>query len=117
MRLLPSEHACRLRRWLIPATVLALVPKCLLCGLAYAGLGTALGLGGPEICGATGPEQSWTTALPVLGLITASTLMLLRGNRLRPGRGAVHSPGSTSSSSTSKIRPDSGGTLPACMLP
>ena len=36
----------------MPAALLALMPKCLLCLTAYAGLGAALGLGGPEICGA-----------------------------------------------------------------
>jgi len=36
----------------MPAALLALMPKCLLCLAAYAGLGAALGLGGPEICGA-----------------------------------------------------------------
>ncbi len=46
------ERARRLRRWLVPAALLALVPKCVLCVLAYTGLGVALGLGGPELCGA-----------------------------------------------------------------
>jgi hypothetical protein len=43
----------RARRWLLPAALLALVPKCVLCLLAYTGLGIALGLGGPELCGGT----------------------------------------------------------------
>src|SRR5476649_378229 len=61
--------------WLAPATLLALAPKCLLCVVAYAGIGTALGLGGPEICGAPagGWPESWTLALvapgAALGLI------------------------------------------------
>lgn len=113
---LPSERTHRLRRWLIPATVLALVPKCLLCGLAYAGLGTVLSLGGPEICGATGTEWSWATALSVLWVIIVGTLVLIRRNRIPP-RTPAHSAGSTSSNSTSKVRPESGGTLPAWMLP
>jgi len=53
------------RRWLLPAALLVAVPKCLLCVLAYAGLGTALGLGGPELCGgATGATGAgWAVAL------------------------------------------------------
>ena len=50
------ERVRRLRRWLIPATLLALTPKCVLCLLAYTGLGIALGFGGPELCGA--PAES-----------------------------------------------------------
>jgi hypothetical protein len=42
----------RLRRWLVPAALLAVMPKCALCMAGYFGLATALGLGGPEICGA-----------------------------------------------------------------
>ena len=52
------ERIRRLRRWLIPATLLALVPKCVLCVLAYTGLGVALGLGGPELCGGQ-TKTSW----------------------------------------------------------
>ena len=56
-------------RWLLPAALLALTPKCVLCVLAYVGLGTALGLGGPELCGAS-PESpdSWATLLAWLGV-------------------------------------------------
>jgi len=58
----------RARGWLIPAALLALTPKCLLCVLVYAGLGAALGLGGPEICGATtGSPASWASSLAWLG--------------------------------------------------
>jgi hypothetical protein len=63
------EFSRRAVRWLLPAAALALTPKCLLCVLAYAGLGAALGLGGPEICGAPGSDAgSWTTWLSALGL-------------------------------------------------
>src|SRR5258705_322291 len=56
----------RLGRWLAPAALLTVAPKCALCLLAYAGLGAALGLGGPEICGAqSGPAGMW--AWPLLG--------------------------------------------------
>jgi len=67
----------RARGWLIPAALLALTPKCLLCVLAYAGLGAALGLGGPEICGATsGTTGHWIVWLPVLAGTTATALKL-----------------------------------------
>jgi hypothetical protein len=66
------------RGWLIPAALLALAPKCVLCVLAYAGLGAALGLGGPELCGATnGATISWVW-LPVLGAAVGITTFLAR---------------------------------------
>ena len=40
--------------------LLALAPKCLLCVAAYAGLGAALGLGGPELCGGSTSGMSAT---------------------------------------------------------
>ncbi len=46
------ESSRRAVRWLLPAAALALAPKCLLCVLAYTGLAAALGLAGPELCGA-----------------------------------------------------------------
>lgn len=61
---MPRPH-----RWLIPAALLALMPKCLLCALAYAGLGATLGLGGPELCGGANPALSWMTALTLAGLV------------------------------------------------
>ena len=60
---MPSRHTEFSRRavcCLFPAALLALTPKCLLCVLAYAGLGAMLGLGGPEICGASGGHSSLT---------------------------------------------------------
>lgn len=54
-------------------TALALAPKCLLCGLAYAGL---LGLGGVELCGAT-PTASWPRFVPeTLGGLTIAALLV-----------------------------------------
>jgi len=73
-RRLQSEH---LRRWLIPAALLALLPKCVLCVLAYAGAGTILGWVGPEICGAAGPDRPGEAALPALGVSLVATLTLL----------------------------------------
>lgn len=56
-------------RWLWPAALLALAPKCMLCVLAYTGLGAALGLGGSEICSATPAPTSWVTSLAWLGVV------------------------------------------------
>jgi hypothetical protein len=73
-----------LRGWLLPAALFAVAPKCLLCLLAYAGLGAALGLGGPEICGAT----DGISPLPLLlGILGAGGFLLHRVvNRSTPSR-------------------------------
>jgi hypothetical protein len=64
------ELSRRTALWLGPAALLALAPKCFLCVLAYAGLGAALGLGGPEICGASaGSPASWALPLAWLGVV------------------------------------------------
>ena len=69
-----GRRFARARGWLIPAALLVLTPKCVLCVLGYAGLGAALGLGGPEICGAggdtTGHQAMWLAAAgAALGLV------------------------------------------------
>ena len=57
------------RRWVATAALLALAPKCVLCVLAYAGIGAALGLGGPEMCGTpAGATGSWVTSLALPGI-------------------------------------------------
>jgi len=56
-------------RWLGPAAVLALMPKCVGCVLAYAGIGAALGLPGPEFCDpAAGTPGWWAPALASFSL-------------------------------------------------
>jgi len=53
--------------------LLAITPKCLMCVLAYVGLGAALGFGGPEICGASGGTQApWASSLALLGAVCGS---------------------------------------------
>jgi sulfite exporter TauE/SafE len=87
----------RSRRWLLPAALFVLAPKCVLCLLAYAGIGAALGLSGPEICGASSSSTMslWTTvfvlggaALSVIGLYArhraATKTHQHRQNRLGP---------------------------------
>jgi len=54
--------------WLACGAIFAIAPKCLLCVLAYAGAGAALGIGGPEICGAAnGEPRFWVFALIACG--------------------------------------------------
>ena len=77
-----TEFFRRAVRWLFPAAVLALTPKCLVCLLAYAGLGAALGLGGPELCGASGTPDLWAPPLVWLGAaIGLATLGFFAGCR------------------------------------
>jgi hypothetical protein len=52
--------------WFLPTALFALMPKCFLCVVVYAGLGAALGLGRSEICGA--PPGSWVSSLAWLGI-------------------------------------------------
>lgn len=73
-----------LRGWLLPAALFAVAPKCLLCLFAYAGLGAALGLGRPELCGA----RDASSAFPLLlGIVGAGGFLLHRvANRFLPNR-------------------------------
>jgi len=76
--------------WLLPAALFALAPKCLLCVLAYAGLATALGLGGPELCGATDTSPiPWSAALGWLGACGGLIALGLH-TRSRSRRSARH---------------------------
>jgi len=65
----PSNYFRRSVRWLLPAALLAFTPKCLVCLLAYAGIGASLGIGGPEICGAASSSTVtlWTVSFVVGG--------------------------------------------------
>jgi len=72
----PRRRLAGARGWIVPAALFTLAPKCVLCALAYAGAGTALGFGGPEICG--GVSGPWTglpavvaTGLGVIGGVVA----------------------------------------------
>jgi hypothetical protein len=82
-----SKPRHRTAGWLAGGAVLALSPKCFLCLAAYAGLGTAWGLGGPELCGETlGVSIDWVSWLGVAG-VALSGAALLRWNvgaALRP---------------------------------
>jgi hypothetical protein len=66
------EFSRRAVRWLLPAALLALTPKCIFCVLAYTGISVALRLGGPEICGASGGlPVSWSSTLAWFGVASA----------------------------------------------
>jgi hypothetical protein len=66
----PQRGTARVRHWLVPAVLLALAPKCLLCIAGYVAAGAALRLGGAELCGApAGAGSHWTSWLPALGLL------------------------------------------------
>lgn len=74
-----TRRPARLRGWLVPAALLALAPKCLLCVAAYVGLGAMLGLGGPELCGTSGNDAGhWTTWLSALGLAAGAIGLFVR---------------------------------------
>jgi hypothetical protein len=65
-----SRLSRRAARWLLPAALLAVTPKCVLCVAAYAGLGTALGWGGAELCGgSSGTPISLITSVAWLGTV------------------------------------------------
>jgi hypothetical protein len=64
----PTRRSATLRGWLVPAVLLALTPKCLVCVAAYVAAGTALRFGGPEICGASNGGAHWAAWLSMLGL-------------------------------------------------
>jgi hypothetical protein len=64
-----SHGSRRAIRWLVPTALLALMPKCVVCVLAYVGIGAALGLGGPEWCRAGGNARfAWMTVLAWAGV-------------------------------------------------
>src|SRR5688572_27256852 len=64
-----TEFSHRAVRWLLPGALVALMPKCLLCVAAYAGLGIGLGASGPDICGTSGGfPGSWASSLAWLGV-------------------------------------------------
>ncbi len=77
-----AEHSYRAVRWVLPAAALTVAPKCVMCVVAYSGLGTALGLGGPEICGmaATTPAD-WSGWLATLGVAGGPFLFYLAALR------------------------------------
>jgi hypothetical protein len=87
MSSLRAEILRRSSRWATAAVVLALTPKCMLCLAAYVGLGTALGLSAPELCGAPADSpSSWAWILVVLGIALGILGLLARGRWHARGR-------------------------------
>jgi hypothetical protein len=83
MPCLRAEIPRRPALWLAATGALALVPKCGLCLIAYLGLGSALGLGGAEICGAAydGMWGSWLASTGVAALAIAGIIVVQRRAR------------------------------------
>jgi hypothetical protein len=64
-----AEALRRPFRPLATAALVALAPKCMVCVLAYAGIGALLGIRSPEICGAaSGPRTPWETLPTAIGV-------------------------------------------------
>jgi hypothetical protein len=84
MRPRPVEFITRARAWLVPSLLLAVAPKCILCLAAYAGIGTTLGLGGPELCGP--PESTLWTPMVLGALGTAAFLLHRIVRHCRPSK-------------------------------
>jgi hypothetical protein len=81
MRPLLAEVVRSPARPLASVALVALVPKCLGCVLAYAGLGALLGLRGPQLCGASSdPRVPWLSASVSVGAAMglAATVASLR---------------------------------------
>jgi hypothetical protein len=73
----------RLRRWVLPGLLATVPPKCLLCVLAYAGLG----LGGPELCGDTNePTAHGIAWLAVLSAVVLAVGSVVASKKSRPCR-------------------------------
>jgi hypothetical protein len=86
------EFRRHLLRWLVPGAIVALAPKCVLCLIAYLGLGTALGRAGAEICGGQGSETMHGAAwFVVAGLALGLGALALRacGSCLKRSRPAA----------------------------
>jgi hypothetical protein len=85
----PSPSAERTRRrgwrWLVAGAALAVMPKCLLCAVAYLGLGVALGADAPELCGAPA-ETAGLAAWQCLALGGAAGLAACAGWLARRAR-------------------------------
>lgn len=86
------ESLRRARRWLLPAALLALVPKCALCVAGYFGLAVVCGLplAPPEFCGGAGASSvPWPTWLAGAGLL-AGAAGGLRRDAFRRLRALAH---------------------------
>jgi hypothetical protein len=78
------ERWLRSIRWYSGVALLALAPKCLLCAAGYLGLGAALGLTGPELCGATPrTAPAWMPAALAAGAVAAAVVVRWRRRRRR----------------------------------
>ena len=79
---------------LAAGAVLVAAPKCVLCLAGWLGLGTLLGLGGPEICGAPAEQFRLNAALIAIAAITPVGLgcLALRGRHRKEDATSNSSP-------------------------
>jgi hypothetical protein len=79
----PARFPGHLRRGVTAVLLLVAAPKCVVCVVGWLGLGTALGLGGPEMCGASdAPDRRAAVLLFVATLALASAgALALRHHR------------------------------------
>jgi hypothetical protein len=84
----PETRRHRRWPWLLPAALLALVPKCPLCVAAWLLASVGFGFGRAELCGARPGDHAhpilWMTAL-LAAFIAASLGLIHRGRRIRRG--------------------------------
>ena len=82
------EFAQPVRRWLLPATLLAMAPKCVLCVAAYLGLGANLGGRDHGVCrGAHTPRD---VAAPLFRRRPPNDVVRLRLERIERRVNLVH---------------------------
>jgi len=60
----------------------AVVPKCVVCVLSYAGLAASLGLARPELCGAAPDNYVW---LAIVGAVAGLVVATVYGTAPRHG--------------------------------
>ena len=74
--------------WLGTAATILIAPKCLVCVIAYAGLGAAIGIGGTELCG--GPTDSPLARATLLSIPALGVCVVILSARMRNRVGLTH---------------------------
>ena len=85
----PADRLRRRLRWLALGAGFGLAPKCLFCLAGYLGLGAALGLRVPALCGATGsPPRAWALIPIACATLGVAGLRRSRTRSPSPSRAA-----------------------------
>jgi len=75
---------------------IAVTPKCILCAVGYTSLGAALGLGGPELCGASPGGWAPLSLVPwLMGIAVAQAARIRLANCSFSGRPIPVNPSTT----------------------